>query len=204
MGFVLSILYLVTNYLSPATIFGPLATYRVELILAVLIFLVSLHKLFQSFILKTPQSLALIGLALAVFASVLIGQRWAGGSLIAILAFIPNAFAYFLVCLHCNSRKKIQIIVLMLLFVCLFVTFHGAFDLLHVSPDSAAMYPDMSGADESAAIDQWNTQHPYLFVMANDTGERFYRLRGLGIINDPNDFGQLTVCVIPLMFLFWQ
>ena len=205
MGFVLSILYLVTNYLTPATIFGPLAPYRVELILAVMIFLVSLHKLFHSFILKTPQSLALIGLALAVFASVLVGQRWVGGSLTAILLFIPNAFAYFLVCLHCNSKIKIKIVVLMLLFVCLFVTLHGAFDLLHgVNGAGPALYPDMPGEEESAALEQWNTEHPYLFVMGSDTGERVYRLRGLGLINDPNDFGQLTVCVIPLMFIFWQ
>jgi hypothetical protein len=29
-------------------------------------------------------------------------------------------------------------------------------------------------------------------------------LRGLGEINDPNDFGQLIVCVIPLVFIFWR
>src|SRR5260370_28301137 len=31
-----------------------------------------------------------------------------------------------------------------------------------------------------------------------------YRLRGLGEINDPNDFAQLIVCTIPLMFIFWR
>jgi hypothetical protein len=40
--------------------------------------------------------------------------------------------------------------------------------------------------------------------MNNDAGESFYRLRGLGLINDPNDFGQLLVCVIPLVFIFWR
>ena len=73
MGFVLTILYLVTNYLTPVTLFGPLAEYRIELILAALILLVSLPKLPGSFIFKTPQSLALIGLALATMLSVLIG-----------------------------------------------------------------------------------------------------------------------------------
>ena len=38
----------------------------------------------------------------------------------------------------------------------------------------------------------------------NDAGEWFYRLRGLGEINDPNDFAQLMVCVMPLMFIFWR
>jgi O-antigen ligase len=40
--------------------------------------------------------------------------------------------------------------------------------------------------------------------MQNDAGEWFYRLRGLGEINDPNDFGQVIVGTIPLLFLFWR
>ena len=109
---------------------------HIELILAALVFFVSLPALMKSFILKTPQSLALIGLAFAVFLSVLIGMHWPGGAVNAFLVFIPNAFAYFLVCLHCNSKKKLQILVLMLLFVCLFVIAHGYIDLLHGVPES--------------------------------------------------------------------
>ena len=47
-------------------------------------------------------------------------------------------------------------------------------------------------------------EHPYLLAMKSDQGELFYRIRGLGLINDPNDFGQLLVCVTPLMFIFWR
>jgi len=45
MGFVLSVLYLVTYYLSPVTVFGPLATFHIELILAVLVIGISLPSL---------------------------------------------------------------------------------------------------------------------------------------------------------------
>lgn len=204
MGFVLSILYFATNYLTPAVLFGPLAAYRVELVLAALIVLVSLHLLIRSFILKTPQSLALIGLAMAVLLSVLIGQRWAGGGVTAFLAFIPSAFAYFLVCLHCNSKFKLQILVGMLLCVCLFVIARGSIDLLLGVQGSLPKPSGLTYAEEIELTNQWNLEHPYLFEMENDTGQRFYRLRGLGAINDPNDFGQLTVCVIPLMFIFWR
>ena len=108
MGFVLSVFYFVTSYLTPAALFGPLAVYRIELILAALIFLISLPALTKSFTLKTPQSLALIGLAFAVFLSVLIPFRWPGGAVHAFLSFLPSAFAYFLVCLYCDSKKKLQ------------------------------------------------------------------------------------------------
>ena len=201
MGFVLSILYFVTYYVTPTNIFGALAVYRIELILAVIVLLVSLPSLDRSFILKTPQSLALIGLAIAVPFSVLVGEHWAGGAMQAFLLFIPNAFAYFLVCLHCKSKMHLQIIVLMMLLICLFVIAHGYFDLRRVAVQSA---PAQSGRPESVSRDQWDIQHPYLLAQQNDTNEWFYRLRGLGEINDPNEFAQLIVCLIPLVFIFWR
>jgi O-antigen ligase len=200
MGFVLSVLYFVTNYLTPATIFGPLAAAHIEVILAVLITLVSLLALTKSFILKTPQSLALIGLSFAVFLSVLIGMHWAGGGVTAFLAIIPNAFGYFLVCLHCNSRRKLQVLVLMLLFVCLFVIANGCSELRHGGQESVHNLPTEAYVANAEA---WQAEHPYLLSKPNDREEP-NRLRGLGVINDPNDFGQLVVCVIPLVFIFWR
>ena len=190
MGFLLSILYLITYYLTPVTVFGSLAEYRIELILAVLVAIVSLPALMNSFVLKVPQSLALIGMALAVALSVLIGVRWAGGAVQAFLDFIPNAFAFFLVGLHCNTKRKLQILVLMLLFVCLFVVGQGYAEQMHGIAASAVQH----GGDGP----------PYLMAMRNNAGEWFYRLRGLGEIHDPNDFAQLLVCTIPLMFIFWR
>jgi O-antigen ligase len=200
MGFVLSVIYFVTYYLTPPVLFGPLAPYRIELILALLVFFVSLPALAKSFILKTPQSLALIGLAFAVLMSALIGEHWVGGAVQAFLLFIPNALAYFLVCLHFNSKRKLQVLVLMMLFVCLFVIAHGGIDLLRGAQESAHNLPT---DDTGANADAWDMEHPYLFATPNNP-EVPDRLRGLGLISDPNDFGQLVVCVIPLVFIFWR
>jgi hypothetical protein len=200
MGFVVSVLYLVVNYLTPPTVFGPLAAFRVELILAMVITVLSIPTLARSIVLKTPQSLALIGLAFAGSLSILFGQHWLGGAVQAFPAFFPCAFAYFLVCLHCNSKRKLQAIVLMLLFVCLFVIAHGYIDLLH----GVAEGNSVGSADSEASLEIWNSEHPYLLAMKSGGGESFYRLKGLGLINDPNDFGQLLVCVIPLVFILWR
>jgi hypothetical protein len=201
MGFVLSILYYVTNYLTPVTLFGPFAAAHIELILAALLFFVSLPKLLGSIILKTPQSPALIGLAFAVFLSVLVAVRWPGGAVHAFFGFIPSAFGYFMVCLHCDSKKKLRFLVLMLIFVCLFVIANGCFALLHGVPEVATHNPD---SKEIVPLPMEAITIPYLFPMKNDAGETFYRLRGLGEINDPNDFAQLIVCVTPLVFIFWR
>ena len=61
-------------------LFSALASLHVELILAVLLLVVSVPSLAKSFTLKTPQSLALLGMAVAVFLSVLVGASWLGGA----------------------------------------------------------------------------------------------------------------------------
>lgn len=200
MGFVLSVLYFVTYYLTPATVFGPLAAAHIELILAGVIVVVSVPALTKTYIFRTPQSLALVGLTISVFLSVLIGVRWAGGGVQAFQAFIPNAFGYFLVCLHCNSKRKLQVLVLMLLLVCLLVIAHGYMDLQHGVVESNLP----PGSPEGASPRAGPTASPYFLAQQSDSGEMFYRLRGLGEINDPNDFAQLIVCTIPLVFIFWQ
>jgi len=183
MGFYLGLLYFITYYLTPTVVFGPLAPFRIELILAVLVLAVSVPALSGAFVGKTFQSLALGGLAIAVILSILIGKRfWIGGATEAFQAFIPNAFAYFLICLFCNSKKKLQIVVFMLLCVCFFVIANGVGEL--------------QGSGEDG--------FPYQLAMKNSAGEWFFRLRGLGEINDPNDFAQLIACVIPLVFIFWR
>jgi len=201
MGFVLSVLYFVAYYLTPKVIFGPLAAYRIELLLAALIAVVSLPKLLASIPLRTPQSLALIGLALAVLLSVIVGARWLGGAVDAFLLFIPNAFGYFLVCLHFNSKRRLQVLAIMLFSVCLFVIVQGVWELHRGTPvNGPPLVEDTGRVDRQL----WGADYPYLLPMKNDAGEWFYRLEGEGEIDDPNDFGQLTVCVIPLMFLFWR
>lgn len=205
MGFALAVLYFVTTYLGPFTVFGPLALYHAEVVIAALALLASIPALPRSFILKTPQSLALAGLAVGVFFSILV-TGWMGGAVQAFQGFIPSAFAYFLICLHCNSRKKLQILVLLLLFVCLFVTSRGTLELMHGTSvqDRQTLPGDIPG---TAALNPevWNAEHPYLLAQHAANGEGWlYRIRGLDQINDPNDFGQLLVCVIPLLFFFWR
>jgi O-antigen ligase len=193
MGFFLSILYFITDYLTPPTIFGPLAAYRIELIFAILLTLISIPSVIGSMLGKTPQTLALAGLAFATVISSVVSVQWLGGGVSAFMLFVPNAFAYFLVCLHCNTKRRLQILVLMMLFVCLFVIGQGALGLYRGLPTPNPDDPRAVNMDES-----------YFFAMSNSAGEWFYRLRGMGEIHDPNDFSQLIVCVLPLVFIFWK
>lgn len=190
MGFVLSILYFLASYLTPQVMFGSLAEYRIELILAAVITAISVPALSRSGLSKTPQLIALGGLCFATFMSLLIGQGWASGGITAVLIFLPNAFGYVLVGLHCNTKRRVQIVILMMLFVCLFVIVQGVLQISAISPDINPRDLDMSST--------------YFMGMNNGQKEWFFRLRGLGLINDPNDFAQMIVSVLPLLFFFWK
>jgi hypothetical protein len=201
MGFVLSILYFVAYFLGPNLVFGPLANYRIELILAILILIVSIPKLQGSFVFRTPQSLALIGLSFSVVMSILIILHWFGGAARAFLVFIPSIYAYFLICLHCDTRKKLKVLVLMLLFVCVFDIAHGVMDLRQ---GAMQMTPPISPKSGGVDTPLWDAEHPYVLVMKGAQGDWIYRIRGQDVIHDPNDFGQILVATIPLMFIFWR
>ena len=189
MSFALSVFYLAVAYLGTETVFGPLAEYHLEFLLAIFIFMISVPSMMSSKTIKAPQSLALMGLALAVPLSVAM-TGWVGGAVQAFQEFIPCAFAYFLVCLHCDSKKKLQWLVLILKCVCVFVIINGVIELRQVADST----PSNRDADET----------PYLLAQSNDAGQYFYRLRGQHFMNDPNDFGQFLVCVIPLTFIAWR
>lgn len=200
MGFFLSILYFGIHYLTPAFLYGPLAAAHIEVILAALLFFVSVPALLRSFIFKTPQSLAMIGLACAVFLSRAIGGHWLGGGFRYLLDFLPNALSYFFLCLHCTTKLRLRVLVLMMFSVCVIVIAHGYADLIHGVAESGPPpgvglgTPDVSG----------ETASPYLFKQINSEGKWTYRLQGLGEINDPNDFAQLMVCLVPLLFISWR
>lgn len=189
MSFALSVFYLAVAYLGTETVFGPLAEYHLEFLLAIFIFMVSVPSIMSCKTIKAPQSFALLGLALAVPLSVAM-TGWVGGAVQAFQEFIPCAFAYFLVCLHCDSKKKLQWLILILKCICIFVIINGMIELRHVGNIPVA--------------DRDPDQTPYLLAQANDAGQWFYRLRGQHFMNDPNDFGQFLVCVIPLTFIAWR
>jgi hypothetical protein len=200
MGFVLSIFYFVTAYLTAPVIFGPLGEYRIQLVLAVLVLLASLSVFSKSFVLKTPQSLALLGLTFAMGMSVLVAERWASGAIRTFVGFIPSGLAYFLVCLHCNTKKRLQFLVFTMLFSCIFVIANGSIELLHGEQE---VVHNQSTEDYAASSQIWQMEHPYLLGKPNNREEP-NRLKGQGLLNDPNDFGQVVVCVIPLVFIFWR
>ena len=201
MGFILSVAYFAISYLTPGALFGSLAQYHIQLILAVVTVFFSIPRILESSVLKAPQSLALLGLACAGFLATLVSQRWLGGAVQILIEFLSIILAFFLVCLNVHTRKRMRILVVVLFLVSLFIIARGAVDLASMS---GSYGPPVDPETMSVDLQQWDAAHPYLFTMRNNEGQWIYRIRGLGIINDPNDLAQFLVCIVAMMFVFWH
>jgi hypothetical protein len=177
MGLFFTLLYILTAYLAPATVFGSLAEYHVEVIIAVLTLFASIPSLQQSGVGRMSQTYALIGMWIAVLMSFVVNglTRLAPD---ALLDFLPSTFAFFFVVLNCKTKRHLQMVIVVLLSASLFSIYMGYTALL-----------------------AGNVNSPYL-IEVHDAAASF-RLRGLSFINDPNDFAQLLVSLIPCLFFFW-
>ncbi|MEG9434849.1 O-antigen ligase family protein [Edaphobacter sp. HDX4] len=180
MGLFLTLLYILTAYLGPETLWGPLYEFHIEIIIATLALVASLPRIQESKLFAMPQTFALIGMVVAVFCSMVM-TGWLGSILPAVLGFIPNAFTFFLVVVNFRTKRHLQLLALTLFVVSAFTIFRG--------------YSALRAGDYT---------NPYLMPQGSEEGGFFYRLRGMAFINDPNDFAQVMVSLIPCMFFFWK
>ena len=180
MGLFFTLFYVLAAFLGPQTIFGDLAEYHIQIVIALITLACSLPAAGGSGLLRMPQPYAILGLSGAVFLS-LAFNGWISGGPIALMEFIPNAMAFFFVVLNCKKKSHLQMLVAVLLFGALFTVFRAWI-----------------------ALRANDLESPYLLLMSDDAGSQIIRIRGLSFISDPNDLAQFMVGLIPCMFLFWS
>lgn len=175
MAVLFTLLFIAMAYITPTVMFGPLAEYHVEVLLALLGVGFSVGNILRNRFQETPQTYAFIALCLALPISLLVGPGgWLGGAASILYGFLPVVFCFVLPA--ANFRKPLHfrwLVVLMVLCSAYFI-FNGLHDLSnHVVP-SEFIYGD---------------------------GE-LRRIRGLGFVKDPNDLAQVLVSLLPLLFLW--
>ncbi len=180
MALFFTLLYVLTAYLSPAVLFGALAEFRIELILAALALLTSVFALQGSSLSRVPQAFAILGICAAVFISIIF-SGWLGHAPFALISFLPQALIFFLVFINVRTRKHILLLVGVLSVACFYTILRAWF-----------------------ALHQGSLTDPYLFTQMTEGDIPIFRIQGLGEINDPNDLAQALVSLTPLLFLFWQ
>ena len=175
MGFFFTLLYITTAYVTPPVLFGPLAEYHIEVVLALLAVLCSISSIGSTNVFRTPQSWAVVGITLA--AAVSIAQTgWLGGALQALYAMMQLVTTFYLIAVNCRTKRHLQWIVLVFFLGSIFFLVNGVLDLRNQVMPSLYLYED---------------------------GD-LRRLRGLGFVADPNDLAQVLVSLIPAVFLWRQ
>jgi hypothetical protein len=181
MGLFLTLLYIFTAYMGPYTIWGPIADYHIEIILAFLALLASFPRIQGSTLFSIPQSYALLGVCCAVIISGIM-TGWLGSVPEAVFGFIPNAFSFFLIVVNFRTKRHLQLLIAVLMIVSAHAIARGYW-----------------------ALRTGDLFNPYLMPQVIDEfTPKFFRLRGMAFINDPNDFAQVMVSLIPCLFFFWK
>jgi O-antigen ligase len=189
MGFVFFLLYLITWFLFPNEIFPELIPYRITFWLGVLGLVVSVLTLAPTGKLTVRAlPIALVtGLVLSMMLSVMWADRWLGAPGYVIEVFGPTLTLFLLVIWNVTSLRRLQITAAGVVF----------FAMVSVGQGVAAYHfgymqdTFLMGGD----VDQEDPDAP--------TSESV-RVRGLGLMNDPNDLGLVLVAALPFLGLAWR
>jgi O-antigen ligase len=183
MAFLLTLLYVVVTYLTPAELLPWLAPYGIQIWIAMLALFCSIPTVLEDSEWRVPQ-LGLFGvLLICILLSQLAGpNHWVGGAAQAVRDFLPNGIILPLVVLNCRSIRKLKILTTTLLFIAAYFVMRGAH--AYYAGDIAS---------------------PFLYSqLVSDEGPLLLRIRALSVLNDPNDFAQFIICLLPFVWLSWR
>jgi len=179
MGLALTICYLVLAYLSPAALAPSLASYHIQVVMAALALFTSFPAFFRSGITRQPSlyCLAIFFCMVGISSTANSGVR-AGLSVVE--QFSSSCVIFILIVANCNTLRRVRVIGAVIVALTIYFVFRGAVAYWHNAPFLSSPFLLHQGSSE-------------VYIP---------RIRGLGFINDPNDFAQAIVCCIPLLWLW--
>jgi putative inorganic carbon (HCO3(-)) transporter len=185
-AFLLTLLYIALTVLSPAELFPELGPYRIMLWLGLVAILGSAGGFFGAPWLKQPQFHLMLGIVAAICLSRLL-NGWFGGVGSALTRFLPAAIVFFLVLWNVTSVARLRWLGATLILIAIYYIVQGA----------VAYH----GGDETS---------PFVYVQRVPVGGNeavlisYLRIRALGFLNDPNDFAQFLLMLLPFAFTVWK
>lgn len=185
MGYIISWIYIVYYHLSLPDLFPSLVPLRIGMILLAMAGIATLFAFLsrQVMVEYRPHLLFLVSFTgLILLSRVLHG--WFGGTISALMTYLPASAVFYMVVGSVDSLGKIRWLRTGMLLVALWLVMMGTRDFFFGPQATDFVMYQGSTNEESEQF-----------------GEGLRRIRGLGILNDPNDFAQLLVCLVPLTLL---
>ena len=199
MGFALYLLFLTLTYVRPIEAFAPeLGVYRPMLILLLATFASAVGRVLGAGpMAATGQHVRLILWFTAVIAISVATNGWLGGAGTALVDFAPSVLMFLSTVMLVVTRQRLLAAcgVVVASMVVLSIAGAAAFHTGYLA-DKLVIW-QMAQDEEEA------TEAPPDVIPAQDTTvDRIWRVRSLGFLSDPNDFGQALVVSLGMLALF--
>ena len=182
MGLALTVTYIARNLLSPADIFPVLASYRPVLVLAIAsVPLLLFARLSAPEIGTLRTQFILVVLFYGYACASWLPHGGYGANVRTLFELSPNVIAYFMGVVFLRSPFRLQLVRITLVLVALFVMANAFREISNVRPTGEST--------------------PYVLGSIGPEGSGEGRIRGLGMLNDPNTFGQYLLMILPMLFV---
>ncbi|HLH30969.1 MAG TPA: hypothetical protein VKY31_07180, partial [Terriglobia bacterium] len=168
-----------------------LAPYKITLAVGVIGLLVSFGRACTHGRLSVgrPQVYYLLALTIVISLSVLWADRWFGGALDAFQDFGVSLTTFFLVIWNVDTLKKLYVVIGLMVILSLFLSIQGIAAFHYGYKKEQLIIADVP---EENSDEDPETAAPVL------------RIRGFGIMNDPNDLALGLMTSLPLLMLAWR
>jgi putative inorganic carbon (hco3(-)) transporter len=200
MSFVLFVVYILCTYLRPFEMFAPaLNEYRPMLLLLVVALVPAVVRAATRHEAGARAvHFGLLGLFVLAIGVSQVANQWVGGALVSIADFSASAILMVLCFLNLTSIRRLQVTCIAIAASAVLLAGLGIYSF-HTGYKAEELVlrqnPTNVDALESVVVEDMSP------IPAQDTSGRYFlRLRSLGFLNDPNDFAQFMVMVLPLLW----
>jgi len=181
MGLVLVLVYITLYLLSPAEIAPALVPFHpVEVVGLMALPLTLIDRFTAQEIGKLRTQLILVMLFGIYACAAWVPHAWFGGVVACFITLAPNLLAYFMGIVQFRTPFRLAVLRVVLVFVAFFVLTSAYFDLPYARAGVNA---------------------PYVLASEYVDKPNDVRIRGLGVMHDPNYFGQYLLALLPLLFV---
>jgi putative inorganic carbon (HCO3(-)) transporter len=182
MAFVFALLFVILHLLSPAEIFPALAPYRILLILLVISGILTLPTLIHSLVIVKMRTQVFLLVAFFLWVSgSWVFHHWFGGIFATFESLAPSWLLYFLALAQFHKPSRLRLLRLGLVLVAAFIFVMAVSQI----PEARAT----------------GIQTPYVMAGGDDMRTSEFRIRGLGMLHDPNFYGQYLLMLLPFLFV---
>lgn len=202
MSFAAYLLYMALAFLRPTELFWPdLEDYRPMVWLWVFAFVSALVTvLARREIAARRLYFGLLGLfVVTIGASQAFNSSWSA-AVDAVSSFSTSAMFFVLSCMNLTSTRRVRITCTVLL-LCIGINAVMGITAYHYGWMSEQLVQRQNADNQ---VDVFEIVDPDVIPAEDTSGQYLWRVRSAGFLNDPNDFGQVLVLVLPFLWAFWE